>query len=963
MKKSTIQLLASLLVILGIQNNLSAQYCAAPAQACGVVISNINIIGQTTTLDNTTTSCVKYTYFSGVGTDVQAGNTYQGDITVQAGGQVSASVYIYIDWDQNGTLNNPGEMVYSGSAYTGGLNTAIPFSVAVPANALSGVTRMRIRTTNTGGTFTPCSNPPIGETEDYDITVSGVSAPLPPNCALNQVPADAATGVCLTSSLTWGPDGGGPAPTGYKVYFGTATAPALVSTQPGTTYTPASLAAITTYYYKIVPYNAQGDASGCVERSFTTTNLSANVTPQSANVCANTNLAVNGGGTGGTGTKTHTWTGSGATYLSAQNVPIPTFNHSAAGTYNLTYTVEDTKNCTATSSATITVDASTTVDVSIAITAGSNPSCIGANVEFTATPTNGGTAPSYDWRVNSTSVGTGATFASTTLADNDVVDVLMASNASCADVANKQSNVVTMSVSSSVVPDVTVAITDGTNPSCPGSNLEFTATPINGGTTPIYSWRVNGTAVGTGDLFSSTSLNAADVVDVVMTSSSGCASTPDATSTGTTIAHQTALTPSISIDIDFTPYCEGSALNFTATPTNEGSTPTYEWFVNSVSAGTGATFAAGAITNGDIVTCELISSEACVTSANATSNAYTVAGETPADPAVSFVATTGQNPSCAGEMIEFTATPVDGGQNPTYEWFLNSASVATGVSYGSASFADGDLVHCVLTSDYYCLNQTTGTSAIETMSIVGSVTPAIDVQITQGSTFICDGEEVIFEATETNGGSAPTYDWIVNAVPSSTGPIFTSSNLVDGDEIVCVLTSSNSCASPTNAASNTFVMEVNPIPATPMISRNDLTLTSSATNGNQWVLNSIDIPGATNQTLLVTENGDYTVRVTELNCTSEVSAVSPVGDLGLLSSEMNLQLLVSPNPSTGIFKLQLGNETSGTISVYNVLGAVVFIAPIASNTAEINLNHVENGLYILTVESAEGTGSLRLVKD
>ena len=106
---------------------------------------------------------------------------------------------------------------------------------------------------------------------DYYLNIDNFSAlqisNSPPNCAISHVPIDLATGVARNVSLSWANGGNA---TSYDVYFGTTTNPALVGNQSGTTYTPALLAANTDYYWKIVPKNINGDATGCVERMFTT---------------------------------------------------------------------------------------------------------------------------------------------------------------------------------------------------------------------------------------------------------------------------------------------------------------------------------------------------------------------------------------------------------------------------------------------------------------------------------------------------------------------------------------------------------------------------------------------------------------------------------------------------------------------------------------------------------------------
>ncbi len=56
---------------------------------------------------------------------------------------------------------------------------------------------------------------------------------------------------------------------------------------------------------------------------------------------------------------TYTWTGTGASYLNTTNAQDATFNGTTApiggSPYNLTYTITDANNCTATDNLTVTV--------------------------------------------------------------------------------------------------------------------------------------------------------------------------------------------------------------------------------------------------------------------------------------------------------------------------------------------------------------------------------------------------------------------------------------------------------------------------------------------------------------------------------------------------------------------------------------------------------------------------------
>jgi len=104
--------------------------------------------------------------------------------------------------------------------------------------------------------------------------IGACGTPSVPDCASNPNPANAATGVyaCgVTLSWTAPVNTGCNAANSYDLYFGTTPSPGLLTNTTSTTYAFASaLADNTTYYWKVVPKNASGDATGCPIWSFTT---------------------------------------------------------------------------------------------------------------------------------------------------------------------------------------------------------------------------------------------------------------------------------------------------------------------------------------------------------------------------------------------------------------------------------------------------------------------------------------------------------------------------------------------------------------------------------------------------------------------------------------------------------------------------------------------------------------------
>ena len=142
-----------------------------------------------------------------------------------------------------------------------------------------------------------------------------------------------------------------------------------------------------------------------------------------------------------------------------------------------------------------------------------NTICVGEAVTFTAT---GGAT--YDFKINGTSVQSGAsdTYATSSLADGDVVTVLVTNIDGCTD----ESTGITTSVNP--LPTVTLTNDATNNEICAGDNITFTAG--GGDVGAMYEFFVNNSSVqnSVSTTYSSTTLNDQDQVSVTVTNTTGC---------------------------------------------------------------------------------------------------------------------------------------------------------------------------------------------------------------------------------------------------------------------------------------------------------------------------------------------------------------------------------------------------------------------------------------------------------
>ena len=544
----------------------------------------------------------------------------------------------------------------------------------------------------------------------------------------------------------------------------------------------------------------------------------------------------------------YTYTMNGATIgTGTGSVSGKTFN---TGVTTVTYALNSTPsiNC----SFTVTVNASFTPTIHINAT--ETNICNGQQVTFTTVPSNGGTAPSYQWKLNGNNIpgATGTSLTTLSLANGDIVSVAMTSSIGCANPQTVQSNQISMNVSTSVVPLVSLGMSATTI--CAGTPVNFVATPTNGGSNPSYQWKLNGNVIPgvTGSTYQSSTLANGDRVSVTMTSSLTCASPQTYTITGFTMTVTPTLPAGVIVESSSgTTICSGATAIFEATPVNGGNNPSYQWKVNGNNAGTNSyAFSSSSLHNGDIVTVTMTSSLGCASPQSVTSApmVMTILASTPPSVNISASATA----ICPGSSVTFNITSVTAGAG--YQWQLNGNNIpgATGTTYQSSSLQNGDKIKVTMMPSSTCYSSSSISSNEIIISVNASATPSITINAS--TTNFCYGTLVTFTASPTNSGN-PIYEWKVNGHNvGATSSQWQVDGLLNGDTVTCVMTS-NACGGLQNVTSNEIVVTVqSPVaPAVyvipehnPICIGNTAKFTANPTNGGdhpsyQWKLNGVNV--------------------------------------------------------------------------------------------------------------------------
>lgn len=215
------------------------------------------------------------------------------------------------------------------------------------------------------------------------------------------------------------------------------------------------------------------------------------------------------------------------------------------------------------------------------------------------------------------------------------------------------------------------------------------------------------------------------------------------------------LTVSVTIATPDIIICSGSEATFTATPVNGGDSPSYQWKVNGVNAGTNSSTYTYIPLNGDVVTCVLTSSELCTVTNPVTSNIITMTVTSFLPASVSIVADT--NPICQGQIVTLTPTPINGGATPIYDWFKNGEYVSTASTLSYIPI-NGDEIYVIMTSNLSCVSGNPVTSNTITMVVytcnyykVEQCFTTVDRTMEKGSTDYEIGDMVQFTLIPDNG--------------------------------------------------------------------------------------------------------------------------------------------------------------------------------------------------------------------
>ncbi len=224
---------------------------------------------------------------------------------------------------------------------------------------------------------------------------------------------------------------------------------------------------------------------------------------------------------------------------------------------------------------------------------------------------------------------------------------------------------------------------------------------------------------------------------------------------------------------------------------------------------------------------------------------------------------------------------------------------------------------------------------------------------------ICEGQNIVLTAS---GTSSATYDFqsggtsVQNSasVNYTTIPTATSIMSVEGEYNICPILSNEI---------NLVVVTIDSSASKTNDSTGAATMTMAGTS-YQWIDcgTGLAVPGATFQVFTASASGNYKVAVSLNGCSDTSSCYAFTLPTASIANNGIKSLSVYPSPANNYLVVETENIAITTLSIVDVNGKLISTNTPQNSSVKLDVSSLKSGVYLLKIETANGSEVRRFIK-
>lgn len=271
-------------------------------------------------------------------------------------------------------------------------------------------------------------------------------------------------------------------------------------------------------------------------------------------------------------------------------------------------------------------------------------------------------------------------------------------------------------------------------------------------------------------------------------------------------------------------------------------------------------------------------------------------------------------------------------------------------------------------------------SCVDSASVTVSVLPKKTIQLTEtvcsNSNYTFNGQVILQSGTynallTSANGCDSTVNLDITVLDAKTTNLadkfcsgesynFNNQTLTQGGTFTATLVAANSCDSVV-----TLVLTENTLP-TPTVSQSGNGVSTQNFNSYQWKFEGVDVPNGNGQSVSATQNGNYTVVVTDANGCEGTSTSFNVTGVGVEDVRFSdVRFTIYPNPTLNILNIELQSQISNLkskISIYDYTGKVIESIITDKNIVTFDVSKLSSAIYFVEIIQGSAIARTRFTK-